>query len=68
MKSKPAFIRKMSENASVYEQGANKKPFLVIGPATVMYNWVEEFQTWGHFSVGWVEWTLSKTSASQMSV
>lgn len=27
-------------------------PFLVIGPATVMYNWLDEFETWGHFRVG----------------
>lgn len=27
-------------------------PFLVIGPASVMYNWLDEFETWGHFRVG----------------
>ena len=27
-------------------------PLLVVGPATVLYNWVEELQTWGYFRVG----------------
>ena len=26
--------------------------FLIIGPASVLYNWVDELETWGHFTVG----------------
>ena len=29
-----------------------KKVFLIIGPASVLFNWVNELETWGHFGVG----------------
>lgn len=29
-----------------------RKPFLIIGPASVLYNWESEFNTWGYFSIG----------------
>ncbi|ELU06400.1 hypothetical protein CAPTEDRAFT_223034 [Capitella teleta] len=29
-----------------------RKPFLIIGPASVLYNWIEELETWGHFAIG----------------
>ena len=29
-----------------------REVFLIVGPASVLYNWVDEFDTWGYFSVG----------------
>ena len=54
MRKKPSFIRKMSDNYHSYEDSEAKLPFLIIGPASILYNWLDEFDTWGHFSVGWV--------------
>ena len=51
IRQKPAFIRRMYENAELYEPVA-VGPFLIIAPATVLYNWVDELLTWGHFTVG----------------
>ena len=33
-------------------QETARRPFLIIGPASVLYNWVDELNTWGHFTVG----------------
>lgn len=52
MKQKPRFIRQLSDSADMYEEDRDKKPFLIIGPATVLHNWVDELETWGHFTVG----------------
>ena len=52
MRKKPSFIRKMSDNYHSYEDSKAKLPFLIIGPASILYNWLDEFDTWGHFSVG----------------
>lgn len=27
-------------------------PFLIIGPGSVLYNWMDELEAWGYFSVG----------------
>ena len=27
-------------------------PFLIIGPGSVLYNWMDELDTWGYFTVG----------------
>lgn len=27
-------------------------PFLIIGPGSVLYNWMDELETWGYFTVG----------------
>ncbi|XP_066299011.1 DNA excision repair protein ERCC-6-like 2 [Branchiostoma lanceolatum] len=29
-----------------------KKVFLIVSPASVLYNWLDELETWGHFRVG----------------
>ena len=53
MKQKPRFIRELSDDAKAYEDNIEpKKTFLIIGPASVLYNWVDELETWGHFTVG----------------
>ncbi|KAL4236647.1 DNA excision repair protein ERCC-6-like 2 [Mactra antiquata] len=51
MRQKPRFIRKMSDTASVRNDSPTKGPFLIIGPGCVLYNWLDEFETWGYFSV-----------------
>ena len=38
-------------NVSIEEE-KDKKTFLIVGPASVLYNWVDEFETWGYFTVG----------------
>ncbi len=56
-KQRPQFIRQMStldENETLDCEPREKKVFLVVGPASVLYNWVDELETWGHFSVGCV--------------
>ena len=56
LKQRPQFIRQMSTldegetNGHAYP--GEKKVFLIIGPASVLYNWVDELETWGHFIVG----------------
>ena len=52
MRNKPEFIRKISNNRELYEKEEHvkdKSPFLIVGPACVMHNWLDEFETWGHF-------------------
>ncbi|XP_060584908.1 LOW QUALITY PROTEIN: DNA excision repair protein ERCC-6-like 2 [Ruditapes philippinarum] len=51
MRQKPRFIRKLSDSASVRRDTPSKGPFLIIGPGCVLYNWLEELETWGYFSV-----------------
>lgn len=35
-----------------YDQTIKRcEPFLVVGPASVLYNWVDELETWGYFKV-----------------
>ena len=57
LKQRPQFIRRMSTLDELDTQDGqsdpcDKKVFLIIGPASVLYNWIDEFETWGHFSVG----------------
>ncbi|XP_056020257.1 DNA excision repair protein ERCC-6-like 2 isoform X3 [Ostrea edulis] len=54
MKQKPKFIREMSDSLEEkMEEDAYKcQPFLVIGPGSVLYNWMDEFEAWGYFRVG----------------
>ena len=33
------------------DEGRRCKPFLIVGPASVLYNWVDELETWGYFTV-----------------
>lgn len=47
---KPAFIREMSSFPD--DPSIERLPFLVIGPGCVLYNWLDELDTWGHFAVG----------------
>ncbi|KAH3696910.1 hypothetical protein DPMN_084393, partial [Dreissena polymorpha] len=49
LRQKPRFIRELSD--TVYQAGPYSGPFLIIGPGCVLYNWLEELDTWGHFSV-----------------
>ena len=34
------------------DEDEEKKVYLIVGPASVLYNWVDELETWGHFTVG----------------
>ena len=56
LKQRPQFIRQMSTLDEGETNGqtdpSEKKVFLIIGPASVLYNWVDELETWGHFTVG----------------
>ncbi|GAB1599533.1 hypothetical protein Ahia01_000230600 [Argonauta hians] len=48
---KPAFIRKLyCEGETV--PGQQCRPFLIITPGSVLYNWQAELDTWGYFAVG----------------
>lgn len=49
---KPAFIQEMFSYSDEMDPSLERKPFLVIGPGCVLYNWLDELDTWGHFSVG----------------
>lgn len=33
------------------EGGVHRHPFLIISPGSVLYNWMEELDTWGYFTV-----------------
>nr|KAG5713963.1 hypothetical protein BaRGS_020291 [Batillaria attramentaria] len=50
MRQKPRFIRMMSDTPGL-QDNSRHLPFLIIGPGSVLYNWLEEFETWGHFTV-----------------
>ncbi|XP_052090388.1 DNA excision repair protein ERCC-6-like 2 [Mytilus californianus] len=54
LKHKPKFIRQMSDNKKNLEddETAPMDPFLIIGPGSVLYNWMDELETWGYFTVG----------------
>lgn len=46
-------ICQMSDKSSLGdEDSAPKDPFLIIGPGSVLYNWMDELETWGYFTVG----------------
>ncbi|KAL8605870.1 hypothetical protein ACOMHN_040514 [Nucella lapillus] len=61
LRQKPRFIRLVRINVrhsrgagggGQWEEGGKVKgPVLVIGPGGVLYNWLEELDTWGHFTV-----------------
>ena len=51
LRHRPKFIREMSGDEE-NDSSIDYKPFLIIGPASVLYNWVDELETWGYFSVG----------------
>jgi len=43
----------MSDKSSLGdEDSVTKDPFLIIGPGSVLYNWMDELETWGYFTVG----------------
>ncbi|KAJ8306294.1 hypothetical protein KUTeg_016839 [Tegillarca granosa] len=44
----------MSENAKLLEDYKDviSSPFLIIGPGSLLYNWMDEFEAWGYFTVG----------------
>lgn len=44
----------MSDTSGL-EASRNLHPFLIIGPGCVLYNWLEELDTWGYFAVRFVE-------------
>ncbi|CAG5116147.1 unnamed protein product, partial [Candidula unifasciata] len=46
----PKFIRQMSDDIPSSPPKQAHKPFLIIGPSAVMYNWLDELKTWGYFS------------------
>jgi SNF2 family DNA or RNA helicase len=47
------FIMQLSENAELYKDPEHpRKPFLIMCPASVLYNWIDELNTWGHFAIG----------------
>ncbi|KAK3612352.1 hypothetical protein CHS0354_011070 [Potamilus streckersoni] len=54
MRQKPKFIRNLSDESKkvmAEDEEDVKKSFLIIGPGCVLYNWLDEFETWGYFSV-----------------
>ncbi|KAK6180078.1 hypothetical protein SNE40_012292 [Patella caerulea] len=51
LKQKPSFIRKLSDTEYIDDKSCTS-PFLIIGPGSVLYNWLDELETWGYFSVG----------------
>ncbi|XP_069126621.1 DNA excision repair protein ERCC-6-like 2 isoform X2 [Argopecten irradians] len=52
-KQKPRFIRQMSDAVSSSDSGVPQHgPFLIIGPGSVLYNWLDELESWGYFTVG----------------
>ncbi|XP_033738502.1 DNA excision repair protein ERCC-6-like 2 isoform X2 [Pecten maximus] len=52
-KQKPKFIRQMSDAVSLSDTGVPQHgPFLIIGPGSVLYNWLDELEVWGYFTVG----------------
>ncbi|XP_076093658.1 uncharacterized protein LOC143064602 isoform X2 [Mytilus galloprovincialis] len=54
LKHKPKFIRQMSDNKKNLQDDETipTDPFLIIGPGSVLYNWMDELDTWGYFTVG----------------
>ncbi|XP_061181749.1 DNA excision repair protein ERCC-6-like 2 [Saccostrea echinata] len=56
MKQKPRFIREMSDDSleeKLEEDTIYRcRPFLIIGPGSVLYNWMDELEVWGYFTVG----------------
>ncbi|XP_076462027.1 uncharacterized protein LOC143294538 isoform X2 [Babylonia areolata] len=50
LRQKPRFIRLMSDTPDVGEKGPSG-PVLIIGPGSVLYNWLEELETWAYFTV-----------------
>ncbi|XP_013393762.1 DNA excision repair protein ERCC-6-like 2 isoform X1 [Lingula anatina] len=51
-KRRPRFIRRMSSEPSLSPEEDVSPAFLIIAPGTVLYNWLDELETWGYFSVG----------------
>ncbi|XP_060073499.1 DNA excision repair protein ERCC-6-like 2 [Ylistrum balloti] len=53
-KQKPKFIRQMSDAVSLSDSNRDPEhgPFLIIGPGSVLYNWLDELEVWGYFTVG----------------
>ncbi|XP_064606212.1 DNA excision repair protein ERCC-6-like 2 [Liolophura sinensis] len=49
MRLKPKFIRELSDTERL-DDPAIRKPFLIIGPGSVLYNWLDELETWGYFT------------------
>ncbi|XP_074643856.1 uncharacterized protein LOC141900733 [Tubulanus polymorphus] len=48
---KPKFIRQMSDSARNIDDGP-KEPVLIVCPGSVLYNWIDELETWGYFVAG----------------
>ncbi|XP_046356993.2 DNA excision repair protein ERCC-6-like 2 isoform X1 [Haliotis rufescens] len=48
MRLKPKFIRELSDSSDFAD--IDYKPFLIIGPGSVLYNWLDELDTWGYFT------------------
>uniref|UniRef100_A0A8B9EU80 ERCC excision repair 6 like 2 n=1 Tax=Anser cygnoides TaxID=8845 RepID=A0A8B9EU80_ANSCY len=44
----PEFLRRTMKKESKYSP---KKPFLIVAPLSVLYNWKDELDTWGYFKV-----------------
>ncbi|KAK3092117.1 hypothetical protein FSP39_025371, partial [Pinctada imbricata] len=54
LKHRPKFIREMSDSSKALSalDKYPTQPFLIIGPGSVLYNWLDELETWGYFNVG----------------
>ncbi|ESP05258.1 hypothetical protein LOTGIDRAFT_103296, partial [Lottia gigantea] len=51
MKQKLSFIKKVCMSDTNYnEPERSTSPFLIIGPGSVIYNWLDELDTWGYFT------------------
>ncbi|XP_005110541.2 DNA excision repair protein ERCC-6-like 2 [Aplysia californica] len=46
----PKFIRQLSGDQSDSPPAPSSGPFLIIGPSAVLYNWLDELNTWGYFT------------------
>lgn len=44
-------------SSSDKETDRKHKTFLIIGPGCVLYNWLDELEAWGYFTVGYVQKT-----------
>ncbi|KAI8773176.1 DNA excision repair protein ERCC-6 2, partial [Biomphalaria glabrata] len=51
LKMIPKFIKKLSGHLTDSPPNRKCKPFLIIGPSAVVYNWLDELNTWGYFIV-----------------
>ncbi|XP_067677911.1 DNA excision repair protein ERCC-6-like 2 [Haliotis asinina] len=65
MRQKPKFIRELSDTSDQFAD-MDYKPFLIIGPGSVLYNWLDELDTWGYFSASKFHGSDKKTCLAEV--